>query len=117
MRWLAIFGQLISVNLVYFILDLSFPIFECHLIILFGLLTNVFLQFKIRDTQLKDFYSTSFLIYDIIQLSLLLYLTGGDFLIHFQFLIIVPTIVSSTFLSMGSTIILGSSTILFLLHF
>ena len=35
LRWLAIFGQLISVNLVYFILDLSFPVFECHLIILF----------------------------------------------------------------------------------
>ena len=113
LRWLAIFGQLISVNLVYFILDLSFPIFECHLIILFGLLTNVFLQFKIKDTQLKDFYSTSFLIYDIIQLSLLLYLTGGIFN-PFSILIIVPTIVSSTFLSMGSTIILGSSTILFL---
>ncbi len=113
LRWLAIFGQLISVNLVYFILDLSFPIFECHLIILFGLLTNVFLQFKIKDTQLKDFYSTSFLIYDIIQLSLLLYLTGGIFN-PFSILIIVPTIVSSTFLSMGSTIILGTSTILFL---
>ena len=113
LRWLAIFGQLISVNLVYFILDLSFPVFECHLIILFGLLTNVFLQFKIRDTQLKDLYSTSFLIYDIIQLSLLLYLTGGIFN-PFSILIIVPTIVSSTFLSMGSTIILGSSTILFL---
>ena len=73
----------------------------------------VFLQFKIRDTQLKDLYSTSFLIYDIIQLSLLLYLTGGIFN-PFSILIIVPTIVSSTFLSMGSTIILGSSTILFL---
>ena len=43
----------------------------------------------------------------------MLYLTGGIFN-PFSILIIVPTIVSSTFLSMGSTIILGSSTILFL---
>ena len=46
LRWLAIFGQLISVNLVYFILDLSFPVFECHLIILFGLLTMYFFNLK-----------------------------------------------------------------------
>ena len=59
-----------------------------------------------------------FLMYDIIQLSILLFLTGGIFN-PFAILLIVPTIVSSTFLSMGSTIILGSSTIflLFILTF
>ncbi len=51
--------------------------------------------------------------YDIFQLSILLFLTGGIFN-PFAILLIVPTIVSSTFLSMGSTIILGSSTILLL---
>ena len=56
--------------------------------------------------------------YDIIQLSILLFLTGGIFN-PFAILLIVPTIVSSTFLSMGSTIILGSATIflLFVLTF
>ena len=49
--------------------------------------------------------------YDIIQLSILLFLTGGIFN-PFSILLIVPTIVSSTFLSMGSTIILGACTIL-----
>ena len=50
-----------------------------------------------------------FLMYDIIQLSILLFLTGGIFN-PFAILLIVPTIVSSTFLVV-STIILGSSTI------
>ena len=113
LRWIAIFGQLISVNLVFFYLDLNFPIFLCHIIIFLGFFTNIFLQFGLKVTLLKDLYSSSFLMYDIIQLSILLFLTGGIFN-PFAILLIVPTIVSSTFLSMGSTIILGSSTILLL---
>ena len=113
LRWIAILGQIVSVNLVYFYLDLNFPVLLCHLIILFGFLTNIFLQFKINATLLKDLYSTSFLMYDVLQLSILLFLTGGIFN-PFSILMIVPTIVASTFLSMGSTIILGSSTILLL---
>ncbi len=118
LRWIAIFGQLFSVNLVYFFLDLNFPVLLCHIVILIGLITNIYLQFGLKAILLKDFYSSSFLMYDIIQLSILLFLTGGIFN-PFAILLIVPTIVSSTFLSMGSTIILGSSTIvlLFILTF
>tara|TARA_Y100000992_G_scaffold294735_1_gene254829 strand:- start:962 stop:2251 length:1290 start_codon:yes stop_codon:yes gene_type:complete len=113
LRWIAIFGQLFSVNLVYFFLDLHFPVMLCHVVIAFGLFTNIFLQFGLKATLLKDLYSSSFLMYDIIQLSILLFLTGGIFN-PFAILLIVPTIVSSTFLSMGSTIILGFSTIILL---
>ncbi len=113
LRWIALFGQLFSVNLVFFFLDLNFPIILCHVVILVGLLTNIYLQFGLKANLLKDLYSSSFLMYDIIQLSILLFLTGGIFN-PFAILLIVPTIVSSTFLSMGSTIILGSSTIILL---
>ena len=110
LRWIALSGQLIAVNLVYNYLNLDFPIIECHIIIFFGLVTNLFLQFKIKTNQLKDIYSSLFLIYDLIQLSGLLYLTGG-ILNPFSLLLIVPAIFSSTFLSMGTTIILGVITI------
>ena len=113
LRWIAIFGQLFSVNLVFFYLDLNFPIMLCHVVIFIGLLTNIYLQFGLKANLLKDLYSSSFLMYDIIQLSVLLFLTGGIFN-PFAILLIVPTIVSSTFLSMGSTIILGTSTIILL---
>ena len=113
LRWIAIFGQIFSVNLVYFFLDLDFPVMLCHIVILIGLFTNIYLQFGLKATLLKDLYSSLFLMYDIIQLSVLLFLTGGIFN-PFAILLIVPTIVSSTFLSMGSTIILGSSTIIIL---
>ena len=113
LRWIAIFGQLFSVNLVYFFLNLEFPVLLCHIIIFLGFLTNLFLQFGFKATLLKDLYSSSILMYDIIQLSILLFLTGGIFN-PFAILLIVPTIFSSTFLSMGSTIILGTSTIILL---
>ena len=116
LRYIAIFGQFIAVNIVFFYLELQFPVTVCYLIIFFGLLTNIFLQFRIKVNQLKDTYASFFLLYDLMQLSILLYLTGG-ILNPFSILLIIPTIVSSTFLSMGTTIILGllTSFLLFIL--
>ena len=113
LRWIAIIGQLIAINLVFFGLQLNFPIFIAYIIILIGFSTNLFLQFKIKSIQLKDLDAIIFLIYDLIQLSILLYLTGG-ISNPFSILLIVPTIVSSTFLSVGTTIILGLLTLIFL---
>ena len=114
LRYIAIFGQFFAVNLVYFYLSLPFPIELSYAIIFFGLLTNLYLQFAIKINQLKDLYASAFLTYDLIQLSILLYLTGGIFN-PFSFLLIIPAIVSSTFLSMGTTIILGFITSLLIL--
>ena len=118
LRYIAIFGQFLAINIVFFYLDLKFPIKQSYLIIFIGLITNLFLQFKIKVNQLKDTYASLFLLYDLFQLSALLYLTGG-ILNPFSILLIIPTIVSSTFLSMGTTIILGviTSFLLFLLSF
>ena len=109
LRWIAIIGQLLAINFVYFFLKLNLPIIETHIIISIGFITNIILQFRIKTNQLKDFNSALFLVYDLLQLSILLYLTGGIFN-PFSLLIIIPTIVSSTFLSMGTTIILGTLT-------
>ena len=118
LRYIAIFGQLLAINIVYNYLNLTFPIIESHIIIIIGFSTNLYLQFKIKSNQLKDFYASLFLIYDLAQLSALLYLTGG-ILNPFSFLLIIPAIVSSTFLSMGTTIILGffTSILLFLISY
>ena len=113
LRWIALIGQIIAITLVYFILKLDFPIHATLFAIGLGISTNLFLQFYIKATQLKDFYSGLFLIYDLFQLGILLYLTGG-ITNPFSLLLIIPAIVSSTFLSMGTTIILGLITILLL---
>ena len=114
LRYIAIFGQFLAINIVFFYLGLPFPIQLSYVVIFIGLLTNLYLQFGIRINQLKDFYAAIFLVFDLIQLSTLLYLTGGIFN-PFCFLLIIPAIVSSTFLSMGTTIILGVITSLLLL--
>ena len=113
LRWIAIAGQFTAINLVYFYLKLDFPVTVAHLILLIGFLTNLYLQFVIRSILLKDFYASGFLVYDLVQLTALLYLTGG-ISNPFSILMIVPAIVSSTFLSMGTTITLGILTIILL---
>ena len=114
LRYIAIFGQFLAINIVYFYLELPFPIELCFIIIFIGLITNLYLQFGFKINQLKDLYASIFLVYDLIQLSALLYLTGGIFN-PFSLLLIIPAIVSSTFLSMGTTIILGVITSILLL--
>ena len=113
LRWIAIIGQFSAIALVYFYLNLDFPILIAFAILFLGFLSNLYLQFGIRSITLRDFYASIFLVYDLIQLSSLLYLTGG-ISNPFSILMIIPTVVSSTLLSMGTTIILGILTIIFL---
>jgi len=113
LRYIAIIGQFIAINVVFFYLNLKFPIKASLIVVFIGLLTNLYLQFKIKANQLKDTYASLFLLYDLFQLAILLYLTGGIFN-PFSILLIIPAIVSSTFLSMGTTIILGFITSLIL---
>ena len=114
LRWIAIVGQYLTISIVYFIFKFELPFFYCFLTISFGVLTNFFLQFYFKKNQLNNFTSTFFLFYDLIQLSLLLYLTGG-ITNPFSVLLIVPAIVSSTFLNLKSTINLSIFTIIILL--
>jgi len=79
-----------------------------------GIGSNSYLQFGFKKKQLNNFASTFILFYDLLQLSLLLYLTGG-ITNPFSILLIVPAIVSSTFLNLKSTINLSILTIIILL--
>jgi len=114
LRWIAIIGQYITISIVYFVLKFELPFFYCSVIIFIGVLTNFYLQFKFGKNQLNNFASTFFLFYDLLQLSVLLYLTGGV-TNPFTILLIVPAIVSSTFLTLRSTINLSIVTIIVLI--
>jgi len=114
LRWIAIVGQYVTINIVYFVLDFELPFFYCSIIILISIITNIYLQFKVKENQLSNLSSTSYLLYDLIQLAILLYLTGG-IINPFAILLIVPAIVSSTFLTLKSTLNLSFITILVLI--
>jgi len=114
LRWIAIIGQFITINFVYIVLNFDFPFFYCSLIIFFGVLTNIFLQFKNKKKLLSNFVSTGYLAYDLTQLALLVFLTGG-ITNPFVILLVIPAVVSSTFLSLRSTINLSFITAISLL--
>ena len=106
LRWIAIIGQFVTINFVYFILNFDFPFYYCIAIIFFGTLTNIFLQFREKKKLLSNFSSTIYLAYDLAQLALLIFFTGG-ITNPFILLLVIPAVVSSTFLSLQSTINLG----------
>jgi len=114
LRWIALVGQFLTISIVYFIFKFELPFLYCSFIIFIGILSNFYLQFKFKKNQLNNFASTFFLFYDLIQLSLLLYLTGG-ITNPFSILLIVPAIVASTFLNLRSTINLSITTIIILI--
>jgi len=121
LRWIAIAGQLVTINIVYFILHFDFPFIYCSVIIFFGIFTNFFLQFKVKKNLLSNFSSTLYLTYDLIQLTVLVFFTGG-ITNPFVILLVIPAVVSSTFLSLRSTLNLSFITgisllILTLYHF
>ena len=114
LRWIAFTGQYTTISIVYFIFKFELHFFYCSLIIFIGVLTNLYLQFKFKKNQLNNFASTFCLFYDLFQLSLLLYLTGG-ITNPFSILLIVPAIVASTFLTLRSAINLSITTVIILL--
>jgi len=111
LRWIALIGQLLTIYFVNFYVGFDLPIIFCSLTIFCGGLTNIFIQFNFRKNQLSNIESTILLFYDVIQLAVLIYLTGGvtnPFIIF----LIVPALISSTLLNLASTLFLSIITIM-----
>ena len=98
LRWIGIVGQLIAVNFVYLILNFKFNFLLSNLIIIFGVISNFYLIYIYKKTQLSDRSAFVFLFLDIIQLSTLLYLTGG-IVNPFVIFLLIPSVFSSSNLS------------------
>ena len=119
LRWIAIIGQLITINLVYFIFNFKFDFILANLTILIGILSNLYLIYINQKIQLLDKESFFFLSIDILLLSFLVYLSGG-IANPFSIFIIIPTIFSSSNLGFRSNFLLvtfTASIIIFLTFF
>jgi len=111
LRWIAIIGQFITVNLVYFNFNFDFDLTLANLIILLGIFSNLYLILINNNTQLSDKTAFIFLSIDILQLNCLIYLTGG-IVNPFSIFLIIPAIFSSSNLGFRSNLLLISSTVL-----
>ena len=109
LRWIGIIGQLISVNFVYFFLNFKFDFVTSNLVIFFGILSNLFLIYIYKKTQLSDRSAFIFLVIDILQLGALLYLTGG-ITNPFVIFLLIPSIFSSSNLSLKTNTLLVTLT-------
>ena len=98
LRWIGIAGQFIAVNFVFFILNFDFNVQVSNITIFFGILSNLYLIFIYKKTQLSDRSAFIFLVIDIFQLGILIYLTGGV-TNPFVIFLLIPSVFSSSNLS------------------
>ena len=118
LRWIGIIGQLIAVNFVYFFLNFEFDFIISNLIIFLGILSNLYLIFIYKKTQLSDRSAFLFLVIDIFQLGILLYLTGG-IVNPFVIFLLIPSVFSSSNLSFitNSLLVLLTTIVIIILTF
>ena len=111
LRWIAIIGQFITINFVKFIFNFEFNYLLANFIIFLGTISNLFLIYFYNNSQISNRSSFIFLLIDIIQLSFLLYLTGGV-LNPFSVFLIIPSVFSSSNLDIRTNLTLIFITII-----
>jgi two-component system sensor histidine kinase RegB len=107
LRWIAVLGQLAAISVVSLVLGFYVPIGACLTVIALSAWLNVFLAVTYPSRhRLSIPYATGLLVYDILQLTALLFLTGGMDN-PFAMLMVAPVTVSAATLPLRNTIALG----------
>ncbi len=114
LRWIGIIGQLISINVVYFYFNFKFDFVYSNIVILIGIISNFYLVYIYKKTQISDRSALIFLLIDIFQLGTLIYLTGG-ILNPFIIFLIIPSIFASSNLGLRTNLALIITTILMII--
>ena len=122
LRWLAIIGQTTAVLAVYYGLDFELPIYACLAAIALAAWLNVALRLRFHLTQrLEPDRAAWLLAFDIAELAVLLFLTGG-LQNPFAFMFLGPVLLSATALPPRFTLTLGAfavgcATVLVFVHY
>jgi two-component system, sensor histidine kinase RegB len=122
LRWLTVIGQTTAVLGVYYGLDFALPIYACLAVIALSAWLNVALRLRFHMTQRLDPDRAAWLLaFDIGELAVLLFLTGG-LQNPFAFLFLGPVLLSAAALPPRFTLMLGAfavfcSTVLVFAHY
>jgi len=112
LRWLAIIGQTTAVLVVQYAVEFPLPIWACLAVIALSAWLNVALRLRFSLTQrLEPERAAWLLAFDIAELAVLLFLTGG-LENPFAFLFLAPVLLSATALPPRITIMLGAFAVL-----
>lgn len=108
LRWVAISGQIIAISVARKQFDIQLNLGLCYLVIATSVIANLLAIFIYPENKrLSEGQAVLILLFDISQLMLLVFLTGG-LNNPFALLILVPVTISATVLTLQSTIILGT---------
>jgi two-component system sensor histidine kinase RegB len=108
LRWFAVIGQTLAVAFVALGLGFPVPLGYCLAIIACSAWLNVFLRLRYSSRwRLGTRLASALLIYDTLQLSALLYLTGGIGN-PFVLLLVAPVTVSAATLPPRNTVLIGA---------
>src|SRR5882672_9325689 len=111
-RWAAVAGQLFTAAVVHWGLGFSLPLLAVGGAVALSALLNLTVSLgRPASARIDDRETTIFLAFDILQLAVLLYLTGG--LINpFSLLLLAPVAIGATILSLASNVALSLLTII-----
>ncbi len=107
LRWIAIFGQIVALLVAVKAFGLDIEVGLVGMAIGASIIANLFSSFLYPETKrLSELEAMLMLMFDLLQLGLLLYLTGG-LNNPFALLVLAPVTIAATFLRLRNTAILG----------
>jgi two-component system sensor histidine kinase RegB len=107
LRWFAIIGQITAVFAATRIFGLQIEVGLAILVIMVAVIANILsIYIYPENKRLSETQATLWLVFDLIQLAILLYLTGG-LNNPFAMLLLAPVTIAATVLHLSNTIFLG----------
>lgn len=111
LRWVAIAGQLIAIIVAQRIYGLQLEVGLCYLAVGISVIGNLVAMFIFPENKrLTEFENLLMVLFDLLQLSFLLFLTGG-LNNPFALLVLGPVTISAAVLTTRSTLFLGATAI------
>lgn len=108
LRWIAIAGQVVAINVAILVYDLQLELGFCFAAVSASIIANFFAIFVYPENKrLTESEAVGMISFDILQLGFLLFLTGG---LHnpFALLLLAPATVAATALQLRSAVFLGA---------
>jgi two-component system, sensor histidine kinase RegB len=112
LRWVAVIGQLTAINVASFWFGVKLPLFWCYAAVGAAVIANILSVILFPENKrLQEVEAVLTLLFDLAQLSFLIFLTGG-LTNPFALLILAPVTISASALHLRSTLTLGGIAIL-----
>lgn len=112
LRWVAIFGQLAAILVAQVVYHLQLEVGLCYMAVGASVIGNLIAIFVFpQNKRLTESENLLMVLFDLLQLSFLLFLTGG---LHnpFALLLLGPVTISASVLGLRSTLLVGGTAIL-----